>query len=135
LNKTKVTVEFSVFGDNFNPDTVTTRLKIHPDEQHYKRDMIPNRNNLYYKETAWCITTGCQESADVNIQLKSMVERLRICKNELIQILGEYHLECSFSIVVEIENHEIPALYLTSLEIAFANDIGAEFDFDYYIYS
>jgi hypothetical protein len=40
-----------------------------------------------------------------------------------------------FVIVIQVENNEKPAMHLESRFIDFASSIGAEVDFDLYIYS
>ncbi|RKJ51423.1 DUF4279 domain-containing protein, partial [Butyricicoccus sp. 1XD8-22] len=47
----------------------------------------------------------------------------------------KYDLAYRFVIVTNIENHEIPVMYLDSRFIHFANSIGAEVEFAQYIYS
>ncbi|WP_232713349.1 DUF4279 domain-containing protein [Bacillus xiapuensis] len=40
-----------------------------------------------------------------------------------------------FFSVIQIRNHEKPAMYLESKFIRFVDSIGAEIDFDLYVYS
>lgn len=76
MNKTSVMVEFTLTGDQFNPDFIAERLEIKPNEIYYKGDQAKHRKAVR-KETCWSINTGYQESLDVNIQLRDVIEKIR----------------------------------------------------------
>ncbi|MED1724657.1 DUF4279 domain-containing protein [Brevibacillus parabrevis] len=134
MNKTSVMVEFTLTGDQFNPDLITEKLEIKPNEIYYKGDQVKHRKAVR-KETCWSINTGYQESLDVNIQLRDVLEKIWPKKNDLRELQVENNLEIKFCIVIKIEENQTPAIYLDSDIIAFAHEIKAEFDFDLYIYS
>ena len=55
--------------------------------------------------------------------------------SELKRLKQKYDLVYRFFIVIQIENNEKPVMFLDSSFIHFANLIGAEVEFDLYIYS
>ncbi|WP_336789622.1 DUF4279 domain-containing protein [Paenibacillus sp. MMO-177] len=140
MDKTKVMVYFSIFGEDFPVNEVTQLLGINPTNSHNKSDVIAKEENAnvnstkvhYRKETAWKLSTGYQESYDVKEQLDQILERLKY-KSEIInQLKLKYKLECLFSIVIIMENGYTPGLHLDKEQIEFANSIKAEFDIDLY---
>lgn len=133
MDKTNVKVEFSIFGDEINPEVITSTLKIKPTRQWLKGDHI--RNDLFRKESCWEISTEYEESYDINDQLDKIIDRISDKESEIHSLLKTYNAECKFEIVIQIENNEKPAMYITRERITFLNDIRASIDFDLYIYS
>lgn len=66
MGKTKVKVEFSIYGEAFDTEDITRILKINPTRRWNKGDHI--RGNLFRKETCWEINTDYEESYDINDQ-------------------------------------------------------------------
>jgi hypothetical protein len=59
VERTKVRVYFSLFGDTFPLDYVNEKLGITPSNTYRKGDIIPNRSTtLFRKETSWDLDTG-----------------------------------------------------------------------------
>ncbi|MFD1738714.1 DUF4279 domain-containing protein [Bacillus salitolerans] len=133
VDRTKVRVYFSLFGDTFPLDYVTEKLGITPSHTYRKGDVIPNRSTtLFRKETSWDLDTGYQESLDVNEQLQQIITQLRNKVSIISEIKKIYSVECKFFIVVEIEEGNTPGLYLDRDIINFASNIEAEFVIDLY---
>lgn len=133
MERTKVRVYFSLFGDTFPLDYVTEKLGITPSNTYRKGDIIPNRSaTLFRKETSWDLDTGYQESLDVNEQLQQIITPLRKKVSIINEIKKIYSVECKFFIVVEIEEGNTPGLYLDTAVINFASNIEAAFDIDLY---
>ncbi|WP_152393331.1 DUF4279 domain-containing protein [Paenibacillus guangzhouensis] len=140
MDKTKVMVYFSMFGEDFPVNEVTQLLGIEPTDSHNKGDVIAKEENAnvkstkvhYRKETAWKLSTGYQESYDVKEQLDQILERLKYKSAIINQLKLKYKLECLFSIVIIMENGYTPGLHFDKEQIEFANSIKAEFDIDLY---
>lgn len=133
MDKTKVKVYFSLFGDAFPLEEITERLEITPTKTYKKGDLIPNRSiPLYRKETSWDLGTGYQVSLDVNNQLQKIINKLKNKASIINEIKDAYSVECKFFIVVKIEEGNTPGLYLDKEIIKFASTIEAEFDVDLY---
>ena len=89
----------------------------------------------YRLETIWELGTDYEESLDINKQLNLVVNQLEDKGSELKRLKQKYDLVYRFFIVIQIENNEKPVMFLDSSFIHFANLIGAEVEFDLYIYS
>ncbi|MFD1676617.1 DUF4279 domain-containing protein [Alicyclobacillus fodiniaquatilis] len=133
MERTEVMVYFTIFGDEFPLEVVTQKLGVPPILTYTKGDLIPNRRSkMHYKESAWELSTGYQDSLDVNEQLQQVIGQLVGKETVITGILKTYSLLCKFFIVIVINNGETPSLYLDKSVIHFAANIGAEFDFDLY---
>ena len=140
LDKTQVMVEFNLIGDEFPIEYVTKMLGIEPTEAYCKGDVIPRRynpnvtytKNHYRIETSWSLSTGYQESYDVQEQMTQILEQLKSKAPIINQLKEEYNLVCVFVIVIKMENGYTPGLHFDNELIEFANSIKAEFDIDLY---
>ncbi|WP_038705407.1 DUF4279 domain-containing protein [Planococcus sp. PAMC 21323] len=132
---------FSIVGNHFQPEKITEELAIQPTETHVKGDIIKKTSTTTssgtrrWVETDWTLSTGYQESPDINDQLKPLLRSLEGKEKNLIRLKEEYELTYIFMIVIEIENNEKPAMYFEKDIINFASTIDAEIQFDLYIYS
>ena len=126
-------VDFSIIGDDFNPDIITNTLLLDPTEQYLKGDM--NRRNIARKETCWSISTGYKESLYLSDLLEEIMVKFSGKEERLTKLREELNLTFKFLIVVNIVNNEKPAIYLDKSIIQFANNLQAEFDFDLYLLS
>lgn len=134
MDKTSIMVEFSIYGDKFEPDDITEQLDILPCETYLKGELIKN-GKIVRKETSWSINTGYENSYDINEQLEKIVMLLESKTDKLVNLKNSFNLNMLFMIVIKIENKEIPAMYFKRKFLSFLNKIGAEVGFDTYIYS
>ena len=133
---------FSITGDIFPVETITDALNIEPTRTYKKGDIVARRDNpnlvstkkLYRKETDWNLSTGYQESYDINNQLYVILKSLEEKTEPLKQLKKKYDLEFLFMVVIQIENNESPAMYLQKDILDFASSIQAEIHFDLCIY-
>lgn len=124
-------IDFSIIGDDFNPNFITEKLKLEPTEQYRKGEK--NSRNFVWQETCWSISTDYVETLYVSELINRLLEKLSSRKDILIYLKRELNLEFKFFIVINIENNVKPAIYLDKRTVEFANAIEAEFDFDLYI--
>ena len=135
MDKTQVMVYFSLFADEFPLETVTKRLGVDPTESYKKGDLIRKisaTKNLVRQDTAWELSTGYQESLDVEIQLEQIVKQIRDKETTINELKIEFDLECRFTIVIIMNDGYTPALCIGLPIIEFANSIKADFDIDLY---
>ncbi|MCU5471241.1 DUF4279 domain-containing protein [Bacillus paranthracis] len=133
---------FSITGDIFPVEAITDALNIEPTRTYKKGDIVARRDNpnlvstkkLYRKETDWNLSTGYQESYDINNQLYVILKSLEEKTEPLKQLKKKYDLEFLFMVVIQIENNESPAMYLQKDILDFASSIQAEIHFDLCIY-
>jgi len=134
MDKTKVKVNFEIWGDDFNVENASKILDIYPSKIRNKRDKS-TYSNVKIKKTSWSFSTDYQESLDINEQLKFITNILNDKKQELQKIKKSYNVNYQISIVIKIENNQSPAIYLESDIIRLADEIQAEFDIDLYVMS
>lgn len=130
---TNINVEFAIVADYFNPNIITEKLKIEPDEFWIKGEKVLGKP-IKRKDTTWSINTGYEETLYVSELLSKMLNRLRDKKEILCELKQLYKLEYYFIIVINIENNYSPAIDFNSEFIEFANDIKAEVDIPIYIF-
>ncbi len=126
----------------YSLEAITEALSIEPTRTYKKGDVVARRDNpnlvstktLYRKETNWTLSTGYQESYDINNQLYVILKSLEEKTEPLKQLKKKYDLEFLFMVVIQIENNESPAMYLQKNIIDFASSIQAEIHFDLNIY-
>lgn len=133
MDKTNLMVEFSIIGDNFNPDEITKSLGIEPTECYIKG----YDKNRYFKmkESSWSLSTGYIQTVYISDLFDELINKLTSKKDILLELKNKYNLMFKFFVVINIENGEKPAIYLDKEVVSFANYLSAEFDFDLYIYS
>lgn len=133
---------FNVTGDIFPVEAISDALNIEPTKTYKKGDVVercdnPNlvsTKNLYRKGTDWTLSTGYQESYDINDQLHVIVKSLGEKTEQLKQLKKKYDLHFLLMVIIQVENNESPAMYLQKEIINFASSIQAEIHFDLYIY-
>lgn len=114
---------FNVTGDIFPVEAITEALSIEPTKTYKKGDVIERRDNpnlvstknLYRKETDWTLSTGYQQSYDINNQLYVILKSLEGKTEQLKHLKKKYGLEFLFMIVIQVENNESPAMYLQKI--------------------
>ncbi|WP_128101529.1 DUF4279 domain-containing protein [Paenibacillus sp. DCT19] len=130
MNKTQVKAYYSLFGDYFDPDEVTSKLEITPTSVTRKGDIINVKHS--HQETSWTVGTEYEESLDVNDQLIKVMNVLKEKTDEINTIQAQNQLKSKFYIVMVMEEGYTPALYFDSNFIKFADSIHAEIDVDLY---
>ncbi|GGG78247.1 DUF4279 domain-containing protein [Paenibacillus radicis (ex Gao et al. 2016)] len=138
-DQTKVMAYFMIYGDKFLPDNISSKLGITPTKQHLKGDIISphpqlrNSRTMYRNETVWELSTGYQNSYDINDQINELLDSLESKQNALLEIKRNKSTSFMFMIVIQVRNEETPATYLKSRFLNFATAIGAEIHFDLYV--
>lgn len=143
MEKTNVKVYFSAKADEFSIEHFTNVLGIKPIRTYIKGEAIkrpPNPNVIsrgthYRQYTSWELGTDYEQSYDISEQLDFVLNQLEGKEEQLNQLRENYDLAYRFTIVIQIENNEKPAMYLDRRFIHFTDSIGADVDFDLYVYS
>lgn len=132
MKRTNIMIEFCLLGDEFNPEELTRELLVKPTEC-YKKGSKSIRN-IERKESCWSLSSGYIETLYLSELLDVLLEQLVEIKEKIVKLSQELNLTSKFFIVVNIVENEKPAIYLDKKVIEFANFVGAEFDFDFYIF-
>lgn len=134
MEKTTVSVSFSIYGDDFDLDDVIKQMNIEPTETRIK-GIIPEDGKRESIETSWTVSTKEENSFDINEQLNQIIALLKPKKDVLLKIKDNFQVNFVFMILIKIENNEKPAIYFDTISLDFINGISAEIEVDYYIYS
>lgn len=138
LEKTNARVYFSIFGDHFPIETVSTILGLKPTCSYIKGEEINEIPHLrrtkptYRKETVWEIGTNYEETYDINDQIMQVTNLLQNKEDTIKKLCDEFKLQCLFMIVIVINEGETPATYINKEFIRLAYKLNAEIDFDIY---
>ncbi|SFT02325.1 DUF4279 domain-containing protein [Marininema halotolerans] len=132
MDKTTIMVEFAVMGDEFPPDEVTKALSIKPTSSWLKGEKIADKN-ITRKETSWAISTGYEESLDMNEQLQKIIVLFENKKADLRRVSKLYELDCKFFVVIKIVENYCPGIYIDCALVDFLREIKAEIDMDLYV--
>ena len=133
MEKSNVKVYFSATADDFSVEDFTNKLGVKPTRTFNKDTNVTGTHYRLY--TRWIFGTEYKESINIDKQLNCVLSQLVGKEGELNRLKKKYDLDYRFVIVIQIENNETPAIYLDSRFIRFANLIGAEVEFDQYIFS
>ncbi|OFD06874.1 DUF4279 domain-containing protein [Bacillus wiedmannii] len=104
---------FSASGDIFPVEAITNALRIEPTRTYKKDDVVARHDNpnlvstktLYREETAWTLSTGYQESYDINNQLQVILKSLEGKTEQLKHLKKKYGLQFLFMVVIQAEIH------------------------------
>lgn len=133
FSDTNIMVEFRILGADFDVDYITDCLSVTPSVFWKTGDKIEGKNYTR-KHTCWEINTGYEESLDINTQLNKILSLLSSKTDDLIRLKKSFNLDYCIEIVINIENDIKPTMYLSKEVIEFAYMVGAEIDFDVYVY-
>lgn len=84
MDRTTVMAYFQITGDYFPIIEITEKLSIKPTSSYTKGDTT--KNNIIKKITFWSISTGYEESLDINDQLQKIISKLSSKKNTLNEL-------------------------------------------------
>ena len=133
LKRTNVMAEFSIIGDTFSLETITNELGILPSITRVKGDKIRN-TDMVHNETCWEWNTGYEESLEVDNQISQIIGKFECKLDRLDALKVRFDLEYKLSVVINVQNDEKPAIYLSRETVKFISRIESDFDCDLYIY-
>jgi hypothetical protein len=125
-------VEFSIYGECFEPEHITEIIGITPSETYLKGDVIKHGKDTR-KETTWSINTGYELSNDINNQIDKILALIEDKVDILVELRNRLPINILFMIVIKVENKEVPAIYFKKKLIQFMSKIEAEIGFDTYV--
>ena len=140
MKKTNIKATFSIsnYDDDFDPNIITSRLKIQPTDLFVKGSLRPQiqpgQYRGIYNRNAWILKTERKESIEIKNQLLELVNVLKAKKEILIELKNTFELEIDFGIVIYILDGNTPASYLPKEIIRFMADLDAGIDFDIYVW-
>ena len=143
VKMTTAFVELEVFGDDFEPQVITSRLNLSPTTLRMKDDSIITSkiHNLdgsisYYsytrrKKTSWYLGIEEEESCDISEQARKLMELFEDKKDILLELQKEEDVEIDICFVAYVRSDK-PSLIIKKEFFAFAHAINATIDMDLY---
>lgn len=138
---TQIKLILRVFGDIFDPESLSKAIKIAPTKSWNKGDEIHLQKGLYTKngkillkrESVWQYSTGFVEtlnSEDVSNQFEEIFKDKIL---ELKKYIDSNKLDVVFDVVVEIVDDQVPGIHFNKSFLNITNQLGAEIDIDMYL--
>lgn len=132
MENTIVRAEFILTGGDFDPSDITDILEVTPTESGKKGDMTKNYR-VPLQESFWQFDTGDQISLDINEQLSILFDLFFPKKVKILELQRSYDLFAKICLVVVVEDHQPPAIYLDKKMIQFMAEFQLELDVDLYV--
>jgi len=128
-------VYFAMYGDDFEPDDVTTHVGLPATQTFRKGQRRPDVP--IPRHSSWKVSNGKIEDAVVSVYEMSddLVARLAPYVEKLIEAKNLFNLSCVFQVVLWIDQNEdasMPAIGFEAPVIAFIHAVGATIDIDTY---
>jgi hypothetical protein len=128
-------VYFAMYGDDFEPDEVSTHIGLAATGVRRKgerRPEVPLPRN-----SAWEVSSGRVESdvIDVYEMSETLVTQLAPFEAKIVEAKTAFNLRCVFQVVLWIDQNEeasMPAIGFESQVISFIHAVGAKIDIDTY---
>lgn len=127
----KMKGHLTLIGNEFNPNSVTTKLHFQPNWVRTKHEVLGNGQEFGHYE--WGVDTDTIEHYDLEPVVSQLIEFIE----PRSQLLAETAKECRavWNILFDISSTEgFPATYLSADFIRLAAEINAEIGFDPIIY-
>lgn len=133
IEKTKVKVRLTIESESLEPQDVTKELDIVPTISWKKGDII--KADRKRAGGSWTVSLEAEESYDITIQLGKLYELIK-GKEDKIRAIKEY---CEgtiiISVIIEVENREVPGIVIEEKFSELVVKMGAEIDIDIYMMS
>ena len=145
MDKTSVSVKLVIYGDHFDLQSVSNRLNLTPTEQWEKGDLVEIKSikgnyKLYdskplkRKDTTWCLATEFEQSYDISVQARKLLDIVGGKSDELLKLQKEENVGIHIMFVVYIYDNMRPAFVIEKDLIAFAYACNADISIDWYFY-
>lgn len=135
----KMKLEFSIFGDKFEPSEVTKIINIAPTKVWFIGDEINEHPNLirkarhFRKETCWEYSIKLTETLDMEEIIDIYFKTIHFSEKELLNYVKKINLSVKFEVVVWMNcKKSLPSLGMTSKFIQHLAKLNASLDFDLY---
>jgi len=133
MEKTKVKVMLTIESESLEPQDVTKELDIVPTISWKKGDIIKaDRKRV---RGSWKVSFKAEESYDITIQLDKLYEVIKGKEDKIRAIKEYFDGTIIISIIIEVENAEVPGIVIEEKFSELVVKMGAEIDIDIYLMS
>jgi len=128
--RNKGEVYFMLFGEDFDPETVSRELGVSPSRTRIKADPTP-------RKSMWIYSKGEKEHEliDIYAMASSVVSDLQPYAEKIGESMRKHNLDAVLEVVLEIsvdDSISTPAIGFDKNVIEFLSKIGASIDIDTY---
>jgi len=128
----EIRVWFTLTGLDLDPNEITTATNLEPSKAWRKGDLIdPRRPARRHKEGGWSIASGCEDTVDIESQIKALLKRLCPARQALVSLGKRYDAEVEC--VMYIYGGERPAEHFDRDAVRQMAELNASIDVDLYI--
>jgi Domain of unknown function (DUF4279) len=128
--KSEISAYFTLTGLDFEPEEITTKLKIKPTKIWRKGDLIHPQTKLTRKHNGWSLQSQVDQSSDLEDHINSIFSYFPSNWTDLMEICQQYYAE--INCVIYVVGDERPAIHLDKNIIRKLNKLNAEIDIDLY---
>lgn len=133
MDKTRVKASFIMEGEELNPEYVTQVLDLTPTKSWHKDEVY--KKNKKRVCGSWILSIDFEESYDIMIQIDKLCSYIKGKEEKIKLIKDKYCGIIVVSIVVEVENQEVPGIIIKDKMSKLMANIEADIDIDIYLMS
>ncbi len=130
MKESTVQARFVLGSEEISPDFITKKVGIIPCLSGIKGEIVNGK--IPYPDSFWEVFTEIETSIDVSDQIRKIMKIIEPSIQNFKDLIEEYKLTPMLSVLIIIENGEVPVLSLSREEIDFFNSLNTDMDFDIY---
>lgn len=128
--ESEISVYFTLTGLDCEPEEITAKIGIKPTKTWKVGDLINSRGTIRRKHNGWKLESKLEKSAELEEQIKSVLEQLQPSWQPLREICTQYDAEIN-CVIYTIK--QIPAIHFDREIIEKVNQLNAAIDVDLYV--
>lgn len=132
MNQTSIRVYLSIFGEVFDPDTLTNLVGITPTGTGIKSQLSDSKRTTN-KDTFWDLSVGPVNSLFLEEVNDSLLKKIKGSESIIFQYMTEHNLLAKFNIILEIVDGQTASLYFNRAFLKCIEQLQAEVDIDTYV--
>ncbi|MGA9380240.1 MAG: DUF4279 domain-containing protein [Phormidium sp.] len=122
---------FALTKFDFEPEEITAKLGIIPDETWRVGDLITPRGTIRKKHNGWRLNSKLEKSAELEDHVKSVLEQLQVGWLPLVELCSQYYAEIAG--VIYYWSGSVPAIHFDKHIMQQVAELNAEIDVDLYL--
>jgi len=122
---------FRFYGDVFDPDEVTRRLKIQPTSSFRLGDPITEDGEARWPSNGWIIEVGPRSVLDIEDMLHELQAKVSTLPNDVRRVCGDLKLDLVIICGVSGEQADaLPTMFFPADFLAWVAEMGASLNVD-----
>ncbi len=133
MKYTRAKVSFVIEGDKLEPKKISHELGLMPSESWQKGDVF--KKSRKRKTGVWKLSIDYEETLDVSLQINKIYYQMRGKEEALQMIKQNIGGIVVLSVVIEVENKQMPGIVIEEKISGFMTTVGGDVDIDVYLMS